>query len=208
VSAEGVDETASCHEKVTNASESVKRDIKSCVIQEIYKEKESLKSFLFNESNKINRAAIKLIMNKWPILEAKLIEAVFENEKAKTRINELLLENLKLERKVELPLYAGVLKASTGAQLKPQLVGNLKQKTEVVLIKPVDENENVNNDEIKVKVTRALGMLKSKLKVKNIKQMNRKGLVIEVDSTKDKEIIKAAKLEDIGLKVEEPKRIE
>jgi len=37
--------------------------------------------------------------------------------------------------------------------------------------------------------------------------MNRKGLVIEIDSTKDKELIKAAKLEEIVLKLEEPKRI-
>jgi len=79
---------------------------------------------------------------------------------------------------------------------------------EVVLIKPIDENQNVNNDEIRVKVTRALGKVKSKLKVKNIRQMNRKGLVIKVDSMKDKEIIKAANLEEVGLKVEEPRRIE
>jgi len=38
--------------------------------------------------------------------------------------------------------------------------------------------------------------------------MNKKGLVIKLDSAKDKEIIKETKLEEIGLKVEEPKRIE
>jgi len=55
-------------------------------------------------------------------------------------------------------------------------------------------NENANNDEIKVRVISALRNVKSILKIKNIRQMNKKGLVIEVDSVKDKEIIKAAKL--------------
>jgi len=109
-------------------------------------------------------------MSKWAVLESKLIETVLKNEKAKTRINKLLLENLKLESKVDhLPSYARVLKASTGVQLKVQLIDNLKQKTEVLLIKPIDNNENPNNDEIIVKVTRALGKIKSKLKVKNIR---------------------------------------
>jgi len=49
--------------------------------------------------------------------------------------------------------------------------------------------------------------VKSKLKIKNTRQMNKKGLVIEVDSINNKEIIKAAKLEEIGMKVEEPRRI-
>jgi len=60
--------------------------MESEVIRDIYKEKESLESFLFNESNKTNRTAIKLIMNKWTILESKLVESILENEKAKAKI--------------------------------------------------------------------------------------------------------------------------
>jgi len=65
----------------------------------------------------------------------------------------------------------------------------------------------IKYDEIKVNVTRALNKIKNKLKVKSIRQMSRKGLVMEVDSARDKELIKAAKLDEIGLKLEEPKRI-
>jgi len=203
---ESDDDVASCHDEVLEVFEPVKQDPKNCTIQEIYKEKEGLESFLFNESNKISRAAIRLIMNKWENLEAKLIETLFENEKAKTRINELLLENLKLERKAEhLPTYAEVLKAPTEVRTQP--AGNLKHKTEVILVRPTKEDDKITNDEIKVNVTRALDKIKNKLKIKSIRQMNRKGLVIEVDSIKDKELIKASKLEEIGLKLEEPKRI-
>jgi len=208
-SADSDDATVSCQKEAKGDCELGKQNFKSRVIQDIYKEKESLESFLFNESNKISRAAIKLIMSKWAVLESKLIETVLENEKSKTRINELLLDNLKLKSKAEyLPSYAGVLGASTGVQVRTHPTENLKQKTEVVLIKPTDENEIANNDEIKVKVTRALEKVKNKLKVKNIRQMNKKGLVIEMDSIKDKEIIKAVNLDEIGLKIEEPRRIE
>jgi len=89
-----------------------------------------------------------------------------------------------------------------------QSVDNLKQKSEIVLIKPIEGNENVNDNEIKLNVTRALEKVKSKLKIKNIRQTNRKGLVIEVDSIKNKEIIKVPKLEEIGLRVEGPRKIE
>jgi len=207
--AEGEFATICCQDKVIEASETAEQDPGSNIIQEIYNEKESLESLLFNESNKINRSAIRLIMAKWAILESKLIEMALENNKAKTKINKLLLENMKLKKKMKhSPTYAGALKAPIRIQPGMQPVDNLKQKTEVVLIKPTDENESVSNDEIKVKVTRALEKVKNKLKVKNIRQMNKKGLVIEVDSIKNKEIIKAVNLEKIGLKVEEPRRIE
>jgi len=164
------------------------------IIRDIYKEKESLKGFLFNESNKINRTAIKLIMSKWAILESKLIESILENEKAKAKISELKMEKLESKSKT-LPTYAGILNSTPAGISRTQPRDNLKQKTEVTLIRPTKGDDKITNDEIKVNVTKALEKIKNKLEVKSIRQMNRKGLVLEIDSTKDKEMIKAAKLE-------------
>jgi len=181
--------------------------LESDVLRDIYREKESLESFLFNESNKINRTVIKLIMGKWAILESRLIESILENEKSKAKINELKIENIKLENKNKvIPTYARIFDDGSSGTSKTQPV-DLKNKKEVILIRPIKDDDKISNDELRVNVTRALDKIKSKLKVRSIRQISRGGLVIEVDSTRDKELIEAAKLDKIGLKLEEPKRV-
>jgi len=202
-------ESSECVAGKSDTAESDKaKNIESDIIKNIYKEKESLETFLFNDSNKINKVAIKLIMSKWEILESKLIESVSENEKAKAKISELKMENMKLESKSKVvPIYARILDGPSSGTPKAQSMDNLKNKREVILIRPAKDDNKMSNDEIKVNVTRALDKIKNKLKVKSIRQMSRKSLVIEVDSAKDEELIKTAKLDEIGLKLEEPKKI-
>jgi len=190
-----------------NVEQEQTKSLESDVLRDIYREKESLESFLFNESNKIYRTAIKLIMGKWAILESRLIESILENEKSKAKINELKIENIKLENKNKvIPTYARIFDDGSSGTSKTQPV-DLKNKKEVILIRPIKDDDKISNDELRVNVTRALDKIKSKLKVRSIRQISRGGLVIEVDSTRDKELIEAAKLDKIGLKLEEPKRV-
>lgn len=50
--------------------------------------KKELESFLFNDSNKINKAAIKFIMSKWNDLEHRLHIAEVQNYKLRGRLEE------------------------------------------------------------------------------------------------------------------------
>jgi len=83
---------------------------------------------------------------------------------------------MKLENKSKtLPTYARILDSAPAEAPRTQPMDNLKQKTEVILVRPTKDDDKITNDEIKVNVTRALDKIKNKLKVKSIKQMNRKG---------------------------------
>ncbi|KAK2578339.1 hypothetical protein KPH14_000927, partial [Odynerus spinipes] len=67
--------------------------------EDIKKEREKLEEFLFNEVNKINKAALKFILAKWTVLETKLYETIIENEKLKIQMN---------SSKPEVPTFADV----------------------------------------------------------------------------------------------------
>ncbi|KAK2575346.1 hypothetical protein KPH14_001266, partial [Odynerus spinipes] len=52
----------------------------------IRKEKESLEAYVFNEANKINKSAIKVILSKWSVLENKMQDLIMENNQLKTQL--------------------------------------------------------------------------------------------------------------------------
>lgn len=58
-----------------------------------------------------------------------------------------------------------------------------------------------------MQVYKELKEAKNKLKIRNVKQLREKGILMEVDSIQDIEIIKEASLESKGLKTEEPRKI-
>lgn len=74
-------------------------------------------------------------------------------------------------------------------------------------MKPLNEEDNRNNDEIKTDVIKQLKDVKSKLKVRNTKQMRHKGLVLELQDKEDIKILNNANMESVGLKIEKPKKL-
>ena len=49
-------------------------------LEDVMEERKELERFLFEESNKINRPAIKFILEKWASMEARLQNALVENK--------------------------------------------------------------------------------------------------------------------------------
>lgn len=82
----------------------------------------------------------------------------------------------------------------------------LKFSNEVILLKPVNENDTRSNEEIKTAVIKQCDKIKSKIKVKNVKQMRHKGIVMEINSKQDTKIIDQIDLKAIGFKIESPKK--
>jgi len=77
----------------------------------------------------------------------------------------------------------------------------------VFLIKPEKEEDPRNNDEIKDNMCKVLYKHKNDIKVKNLRRMRNKGIVVELDSEKDIQLVKKVNWQEIGLKAENPKKL-
>ena len=168
-------------------------------------ERKDLEKYLFDEGNKVSRPVIRHILEKWAVMEARLQSALVENEILKER-----------NKRVDLPAPEKHTYAQTAAmrmhEPRPQGAGDPrkkvsppKEKYEVVLIKPEKEDKR-NNEQIKEEVLKKLEGVRSKLKVRNIRQMRKQGVLIEVVDNKDVETINACDFKKEGFLVERPKK--
>jgi len=169
------------------------------VLADIVKERTAVE-FLFNENNKISKSAIKFILSKRSFLESKLYADRMEIEKFKATY----------QNKGSSKTYAQVLTHPVG-QAAPAMIPGTEKKIrnehEVVLIKPIEEKDKRNNEQIKQDLVKGLEGLRNKLKVKGIRQMRNKGIVVEVKDKRDVDLMKHTDLRKIGLKTEEPSKI-
>jgi len=122
------------------------------VIADIVKERAILEEFLFNENNKISKSAIKFILGKWSFLESKLYEDRIEIEKLKNTY----------QNKGSMKSFAQVLSYPVG-HAAPAMKPETEKKTisnghEVVLIKPIEEKDKRNNEQIKQELVKELYM--------------------------------------------------
>jgi len=76
-----------------------------------------------------------------------------------------------------------------------------------MLVKPLKEDDTRNNDDIKAAIKEKLKCLRNRLKIRDMKQMRNKGIIIEVNDDKDCNLIKGSKLEEVGLKTQEPTKL-
>jgi len=86
----------------------------------------------------------------------------------------------------------------------PPATKEKKMDYKVVLARTLKEDDTRNNDEIKTAIKDKLKDVRNKLKIREMKQMKNKGIIIEVKDEKDLNLIKGSKLEEIGLKTQEP----
>lgn len=92
--------------------------------------------------------------------------------------------------------------------MKPETEKRIsKDKHEVILIKPLETTDKRNNEQIKDELVKKLEKVRKDLRIKDMRQMRGKGVVVEVKDRQDVEIIGKANLGDIGLKAEEPSKI-
>jgi len=83
-----------------------------------------------------------------------------------------------------------------------------KENYEVILIKSEKIGDKRTNDEIKTQVIKRLKDKRNKLKDRNIRQLRNKGIVIEVNSQVDVDIINRSNLESVGLVITAPKELD
>ncbi|CAK9827569.1 Uncharacterized 50 kDa protein in type I retrotransposable element R1DM [Anthophora retusa] len=190
--------------KKTSADDVVSLETQSrSALDEVKLERQQLEEFLFDEANKITRGAIKFILEKWHKLENKLQEKIIENEKLKA-ISEKPPRSYAEAAAASSVRSSAAISSKVGAQ---QQFRKEKARYEVILVKPQNEADSRNNEQIKQDVTKKLNSVRSSVRVNSIRQMRNKGVVIEVKDASDIERIKKCELEKVGLKVEKPKKI-
>lgn len=168
-------------------------------LEDIRKERKELERYLFSDNNKISKPAIKFILEKWLTLETKLQDQVLEIERLKA-----------IKQTVDTPALSYSRVVRTPGRIAPSSVTPEKKKEnfEVLLIKPNDEEaDKRNNNELKNDIIKKLKNVEHKLKVKNMRQLKKKGMVLEVQSDKDVEMINGCDLSSIGLRIERPKKM-
>lgn len=169
-------------------------------LDDIIRTRTVLEEFLFNENNKISKAAIKFILSKWSRLEQKLNEEIIEKERWKAIFQGSRTKGT----------YADIAKSSL--KQPSERIGiekrSVSNRHEVIIIKPEkEETDERTNEDIKTQVLEELKDVKNKLKIRRVRQLRKKGILMEVDSMQDIEIIKKASLETKCLKAEEPRKI-
>jgi len=84
---------------------------------------------------------------------------------------------------------------------------NIRMEQKVILIKPVEETDKRNNEQIKMDLVKELDGSRNKLRIRGIRQMRNKGVILEVKDKKDVELVKRINLGRVGLATAEPNRL-
>lgn len=174
------------------------------VLCEVMKERQQLEEYLFNESNKINKPAMKFILSKWMILENRLQQEILEKEKLLERYT-YSQESTKIGKQS----YAMAIGTKTKMNDSMRTVDKTirrQERHEVILIKPDNNDDARTNEEIKSKVMDVLKDKRSVLKIKGIRQLRSKGILLEVNDKEDIEIINKTNMQDYGLRAMAPKK--
>jgi len=171
-------------------------------LQYIRNERSQLEEFLFNENNKVSKNAIRFILSKWMTLEGKLQEEIMETEKLRATYLNMQDTPKSYARAASMGVPQPALTAPVTEKRKIN-----KIQPEAVLIKPIDENDKRDNDEIKTTVLKQLSEIRNKIKVIKIRQMRQKGIVIEVNGKEDVKLINSANIFKSGLEIKEPKKL-
>lgn len=173
-------------------------------MEQIKAQRREMEQFLLNDGNKINKMAIRSVMAKWGDMESILYDLVIENEKLKAINSEVkstpstYAQTTASGKNIS---YATI-KTRTETPTYPP-----KNRSEVVLIKPTKETDKRSNEVLKKSFTSKLKNLRSKLRVKQIPQMRNKGIIVEVESKEDADLIMKTSLQKANLKVEDPKKL-
>ena len=159
-----------------------------------------------DEGNKVNRPVIRYILEKWAVMESRLQNALVENEILKERnkrIDTPIVEKGTYAQAAAMRMHEP---RPQGAVDPKKKIAPPKEKYEVLIIKP-EEEDSRNNEQIKEEVMKKLEGVRKKLKVRNIRQTRKQGVLIEVVDHKDVETINACDLKKDGFVVERPKKV-
>lgn len=193
------------------------------------RERKALEDYLFTDSNKVSKQAGKFILSKWRTIERYARRLAGENERLvreRSEYEDKMAEREKAFQKEtagRAPSYATMTRRGlaagrpgTSASGQSGLPGGLEREkerinrskeTKAIIIRPVNENDERGNDEVKRDVLAGLRAVRSDLRITAMRQTRKKGMVVTVASQKDADILKGVNLKGFKLKADEPPKI-
>ncbi|XP_067206978.1 uncharacterized protein [Linepithema humile] len=174
-------------------------------IEYVSKQREELEKFLFLESNKITRPAIKYVLEKWRLMEAKMIELIAKQSQMSEKIEVLKKEKMSNNNK---ETYAEITQNKYSITKKDKDVNKYKNKADrIIIIKPKENKENVTIEEIKSKFFETIKGRKDDIRINNIRKTRDNGILIETEDREDITVIKKMDLDKAELKTETPRKV-
>lgn len=162
--------------------------------------RDELRAFLLKDSSKVNKSVLAYVLSKWSETEDILMDVVAQKEQLKSKVE----QNPKRTDPsvIQQMSYAGAV------SMPPVPGGRRHQKSNVVILRPVDSGKYESSEKVKeTVVSKVLRDMKT-IKIKNIRKIRDKGLLIETETEKDLKLIQASKkINEEGLKIEEPRKI-
>lgn len=168
--------------------ETAKENERKETIEYVSKQREELEKFLFLESNKISRPAIKYILEKWRLMETRMTELISKQSQINEKIETLSKEKMTTKNKES---YAEITQIKERFTKKDKNRDKYKNKADrIIIIKPKDNKENTTIEEIKNKFLETIKSRRDDIRINNIRKTREKGILIETEDREDITMIK------------------
>lgn len=185
--------------------ETAKENERKETIEYVSKQREELEKFLFLESNKISRPAIKYILEKWRLMETRMTELISKQSQLNEKIETLSKEKMTTKNKES---YAEITQIKERFTKKDKNRDKYKNKADrIIIIKPKDNKENTTIEEIKNKFLETIKSRRDDIRINNIRKTREKGILIETEDREDITMIKKMDLDKVELKTELPRKV-
>lgn len=157
-----------------------------------------LEKYIFNENHKVNNQAKQVILGMFAKVEDLVNQLHVDNTNLLTKVD--LLKN-NVQSNLPLPMsYAEVAKSVMN-------IPENKKKEFKLIIKPRNDNECIDSDQVKRTLIRELDSEKDNLRIKGIKKLKDKAVVLELDNSMDLDVVKNKLGESAKLSTIVPGRI-
>lgn len=171
-------------------------------VKHIYHEVEN---FLYNDNNKINKAAIKFLTSKFMNMEdvVRRLVTQCETQKVIIAVKEQQLKNLTWQDQINVRKSNG----RTYAEIAANSAEGFKSRSKTIILKANDNSDYKDSEEVKNNVLSKLNPAFKNIKIRSFKKIKNKGVLLETDSEADVNKIKnMTELSNLNLIIEEPKQ--
>lgn len=170
----------------------------------ITKQRQELEKFIFNETNKISRPAIKFILGIWADMETKVTQLLIDQSKLKGILAEKTIN--KAKGNTDKATYAGaVKKRKTKYEIKTKKKNNKAEN--IIIIKNVNDKEQLTNEALKEKALNVLKDKRNEIRINTTRTTRETGLLLETESKEDADVIKTLNFKNAGLKIVTPRKV-